>query len=73
MAHEHCDVDPEDPDSIKWGASDRLFTTGNYHGPGPPGAVKRFAFSIVNWVCMALLYRRAGRLTAQNGGFRPGQ
>ena len=41
MAHEHCDVDPEDPDSIKWGASDRLFTTGNYHGPGPPGAVKR--------------------------------
>jgi ATP-binding cassette subfamily B protein len=22
---------------------------------------------------MALLYRRAGRLTAKNGGFRPGQ
>ena len=24
-------------------------------------------------ICMALLYGRAGRLTAENGGFRPGQ
>jgi hypothetical protein len=43
--------------------------------PRPPGAVKRpsrsSAFSIVNRCCMALLYGRAGRLTAKNGGFRP--
>jgi hypothetical protein len=31
------------------------------------------AFSIVNRFCMARLHGRAGRLTAQNGGFRPGQ
>ena len=31
------------------------------------------AFSIVDRFCMALLYGRAGRLTTQNGGFRPGQ
>ena len=37
------------------------------------GSEAPFAFSIVNWVCMALLYSCAGRLTAQNGGFRPGQ
>jgi hypothetical protein len=45
------------------------------HGPGPPGAVKRphAAFSDINRVSMALLYGRAGRLTAKNGGFRPGQ
>jgi hypothetical protein len=28
---------------------------------------------MVNQFSMALLYGRAGRLTAQNGGFRPGQ
>jgi hypothetical protein len=28
-------------------------------------------FSIVNFFCMALLYGRAGRSTAQNGDFRP--
>jgi hypothetical protein len=32
---------------------------------GPAIAAYRF--------CMALLYGRAGRLTAENGGFRPGQ
>ena len=31
------------------------------------------AFPTVNRFCMALLYGRAGRLTAQNGGFRRGQ
>jgi hypothetical protein len=44
------------------------------HGPGPPGGVQTtFAFCIVNPICMALLHGRAGRLTAHNGGFRPGQ
>jgi hypothetical protein len=43
-------------------------------GSGPPGAFKRsFAFSLVNRFCMGLLYGRAGRLTAKNGGFRSGQ
>jgi hypothetical protein len=31
------------------------------------------AFHYVNRFCMALLYRRAGRLSAKNVGFRPGQ
>jgi hypothetical protein len=31
------------------------------------------AFFIVNLFCMALLYGRASRLTAKNGGLRPGQ
>jgi hypothetical protein len=31
------------------------------------------AFSYENPFCMGLLYGRAGRLTAENGGFRPGQ
>ena len=31
------------------------------------------AFPIVNRFSVAVLYRRAGRLTAKNGGFRPGQ
>ena len=43
----------------------------------PPGVVKRpqrsLAFSIANRFCMALLYGRAGRLTALFGVFRPGQ
>jgi hypothetical protein len=43
-------------------------------GPGPSGAVKPpLAFTIVNRLSMARLYRRGGRLTAQNGGFWPGQ
>jgi hypothetical protein len=43
-------------------------------GAGRPGAVKRpWRFSYVNRFSMALLYGRAGRLTAENGGFRPGQ
>ena len=45
--------------------------------PRPPGAVKRpsrsSAFSYENLVCTGLLCGRAGRLTAQNGGSRPGQ
>ena len=35
------------------------------------GAYAPLAFSTVNRFCMALLYGRAGRLTAKNGGFRP--
>ena len=30
-------------------------------------------FPIVNRLCVALLYGRPGRVTVQNGGFRPGQ
>ena len=33
----------------------------------------QLAFSYVNRFCVALWYGRAGRLTAENGGFRPGQ
>ena len=41
---------------------------------GPARGVYAFlAFSAVNRVCTALLCGRAGRLTAQNGGFRPGR
>jgi hypothetical protein len=41
---------------------------------GPLGAVKwPLAFPTVNRFSMALLRGRAGRLTAKNGGFRPGQ
>ena len=40
---------------------------------GPSGAVKRpQRFPYVNRVTMVLLDGRAGRLTAKNGGFRPG-
>jgi hypothetical protein len=41
--------------------------------PRPPGAVKRrsLAFSYENTFSMGLLYGRAGRLTPQNGSFRP--
>ena len=45
-------------------------------GPGRLGAAKRPSrFPIGNQFCMALLYDdgHAGRLPAQNGGFRPGQ
>ena len=41
-------------------------------GPSRGGSAP-LAFPIVTWVSMALLYGRAGRLTAKNGGFRPGQ
>jgi hypothetical protein len=45
--------------------------------PRPPGAVKRpsrsLAFSCENPFCIGLLYGRAGRLTAKNGGFPAGQ
>ena len=45
--------------------------------PRLPGAVKRpqrsLVFSIEDQFCMALLYGRAGRLTALFGGFGPGQ
>ena len=37
------------------------------------GGYAPLAFSIGNQFCVAFLYGRAGRLTAQNGGFRPGQ
>ena len=30
MKIEHCDIDPGDPKSTAWGASDRQWTTGNY-------------------------------------------
>ena len=38
-----------------------------------PGRLSAIAFSCVNRFCMGFLYGRAGRLTAENGGFRPGQ
>ena len=42
--------------------------------PGPPwGGYAPLAFPIENQFCVAFLYGRAGRLTPQNGGFRPGQ
>ena len=42
--------------------------------PGPPGGGwAAFAFPIGNRFCVALLYGRAGRVTAQTGGLRPGQ
>ena len=37
------------------------------------GVQAPLAFSYVHRFSMALLYGRAGRLTAKNGGFRPGQ
>jgi hypothetical protein len=37
------------------------------------GAEATLAFSVGNRFCTALLYGRTGRLTAQNGGVRPGQ
>jgi hypothetical protein len=47
------------------------------HGPGPPGAVRRpshfIAFPTVNRFSVAVLHRRAGGVTAENGGFWPGQ
>jgi hypothetical protein len=43
-------------------------------GSGPArGGYAPLAFPTVNRVCMALLYARVGRLTVENGGFRPGQ
>jgi hypothetical protein len=43
-------------------------------GPGPSrGAQAPLAFSAVNRFCMERLYGCVGRLTAENGGFRPGQ
>jgi hypothetical protein len=44
-------------------------------GPrGPPSRLStRSSFPTVNWLCMAILYRRAQRLTAQNADSRPGQ
>jgi hypothetical protein len=39
---------------------------------GPPrGGKATFVFSIGTQFCMTLWYGRAGRLTTQNGGFRP--
>ena len=44
------------------------------HGPGSPGGGEApLAFPCVNRFCMGLLYGRAGRLNAKNGGFRRGQ
>ena len=37
------------------------------------GGEAALAFPYKNPFCMALLHGRAGRLTAENGGFRPGQ
>ena len=43
--------------------------------PGRPGGgvYGALAFSTVNQFSMAILYGCAGRLTAKNAGFRPGQ
>jgi hypothetical protein len=41
--------------------------------PGPPGRLSPLPFFIVNRFCVARSYGRAGRLIANNGGFRPGQ
>ena len=30
MEKEHCDIDPNKPESTSWGASDRRWKTGNY-------------------------------------------
>ena len=30
MEDEHCEIEPGDAESVVWGASDRLWTTGNY-------------------------------------------
>jgi hypothetical protein len=39
-------------------------------GPGPPGVGQApAAFAAANPFCVAVLYGRAGRLTAQNGYF----
>jgi hypothetical protein len=45
----------------------------NPNCPGRRGRLTPLAFPYVNRFCMALLYGRAGRLTAKTGGFRPGQ
>jgi hypothetical protein len=37
------------------------------------GRLSALAFPAVNRFCMALVYGRAERLIAKNGGFRPGQ
>ena len=43
-------------------------------GPGRLGAVKRHSsFPIKIYFVWGFLYGRAGRLTAENGGFRPGR
>ena len=44
------------------------------HRPGPRGGVSvSLAFPTVDWFSAARLCGRAGRLTAKNGGFRPGR
>jgi hypothetical protein len=45
----------------------------SFHCPGPPGHVSALSVFHSKSICMGLLYGRAGRLTAENGGFRPGQ
>jgi hypothetical protein len=43
-------------------------------GLGPSGRLSALRiFHSKNRFCMVCLYARAGRLIAQNGGFRPGQ
>ena len=52
---------------------------GRLHGlrglrSGPPRGCKApLAFPYENTFCMGLLYGRTGRLTTENGDFRPGQ
>jgi hypothetical protein len=43
------------------------------HQAARPGRLRPFASPTVNQFCVALLYGHAGRLTARNGDFRPGQ
>ena len=56
-----------------WGVGHECFAS-PLNGPGPltPGYAPS-AFPAADRFCMAVLYGRAGRLTAGNGGFRPGQ
>jgi hypothetical protein len=39
----------------------------------PPGRLSAIRVSYVDRLCVGLFYGRAGRLTAENDGFRPGQ
>jgi hypothetical protein len=56
------------------GALSSTWTHRRSRRPGPRrGGYAALALSIGNLFCMVLLYGRAGRLTAQNGGFWPGQ
>ena len=45
----------------------------SWSGPARRGGYAPSAFPTIDRFCMALLYARAGRLPAQNGGCRPGQ